>query len=950
MTLPEAWYNVLPDLDFDLPPDVGTAPGARSRLSVPATLIRQEMSGQRWLAIPDEVLSRYRQWRPTPLRRALAFERSIGTRCRIYYKYEGGNLSGSHKLNTAVAQAFYYRRAGVRRLTAGTGAGQWGTAVAAACSMFGLGCGVYMVRSSSEAKPYRRTMMELLGATVRASPSEATEVGRAATERDGNLSVALAEALADAEQEGSAFCTGSGETYSLLHQTVIGLEAQDQLAESGDTADVVVASLGGGSNFGGLTLPFLGAMARGERPVRCVSVEPEACPKLTRGQYAYDFTDASGQTPLQKMYTLGHSFSPPAMHAGGLRYHATSKLVSALRYHGMIEAVAYRQRAVFASAVRFAETEGILPAPESAHAVHGAAVEAKRADERGESACIVVGVSGHGYLDLAAYQAFHDGTMADTAPSDEQIAQSLAALPRQPATTARTAESPADWVARWVRERPDEIAVIDDADGTARTWTWRELSTQADRFAEVLVGLGVRPDEPVGQWLPNRGESAVAALAVLRAGAACCFLLPSLGISEITRLLDQASIRVLVVASGDQRRAALAAGVEHVIVVGENDVPHPEGTAKQRPCGDRIGQLAFTSGTTGEPKPVLHKVSTLTTAARAVIDRMGITAADRVFVPCPIAHHSGFLYGMVLAWIAGCAQLYQGKWDVRRAFAVLDRHAGTFAQLAPPMVVDMLAEVDHGSRPPRSLRACVVTGAPVPDRVAARANRELDATVCRAWGSTETCMATLSDPDDPADVSSATDGKPLAGVHVRIARPDGGPPVRGTEGIVEVRTPCLFAGYGLGPAFDRSAFTADGWYRTGDLGVLDEAGRLRVTGRLGDVVNRGGQKVPVTMVEGLLAGHVSVADVAITGMRDARLGERACAFVVLRPGTRLTLADVQRYLDARGVTRHYWPERLEVLDRLPRNEAGKVRKLVLRRSVEHPALGLLGEESGSNAR
>jgi len=435
MSVPGAWYNVLPDLDFELPPDLPSPrqAGGRLELQVPATLVRQEMSRRRWLTIPDEVLAHYRQWRPTPLRRAHAFERALGTRCRIYYKYEGGNLSGSHKLNTAVAQAYYYKRAGATRLTVGTGAGQWGTAVAAACAMFGLECRVYMVRASYLAKPYRKTIMEMLGATVVPSPSPDTEVGRLARAGDpespGSLSIALAEALEDTHEPGTHFCTGSGETYSLLHQTVIGLEAQEQLAELGDPPDVVVASLGGGSNLGGIALPFLGAMARGERPVRCVSVEPAACPKLTRGRYAYDYTDASGLAPLQKMYTLGHTFAPPAIHAGGLRYHATAKLISALYHHGMLDAAAYPQRAVFQSAVMFATAEGILPAPESAHAVHGAAIEAQRADHSGQSRSILVGVSGHGLFDMAAYQAYRDGSLQDSTATEQQIAESLARLP-----------------------------------------------------------------------------------------------------------------------------------------------------------------------------------------------------------------------------------------------------------------------------------------------------------------------------------------------------------------------------------------------------------------------------------------------------------------------------------------------------------------------------------------
>jgi tryptophan synthase beta chain len=433
------WYNVIPDLGFELPPDL-PSPQARPsgvRLQIPLALVRQEFDRRRLLPVPDEVLQRYRQWRPTPLRRAHALERVIGTGCRLYYKYEGGNLSGSHKLNTAVAQAFYYQRAGATCLTVGTGAGQWGTAVAAACSMFGMQCRVYMVRSSYEAKPGRRTIMQALGATVIASPSDRTSMGRLARrespEDSGSLSIALAEALEDTAEAGAAFCTGSGETYSLLHQTVIGLEAQEQLAALGDPPDMVVGSLGGGSNFGGLALPFIGAMRRGGPAVRCVSVEPSACPKLTRGRYAYDYTDASGLTPLQKMYTLGHTFSPPSMHAGGLRYHATAKLISALYAERLIEAVAYPQDAVFASGLSFAKSEGIVPAPESAHAIHGAIMQALAADRRRQSLSILIGVSGHGVFDMPAYQSYLDGTMIDSTVSEDDIAASLARLPEQPA-------------------------------------------------------------------------------------------------------------------------------------------------------------------------------------------------------------------------------------------------------------------------------------------------------------------------------------------------------------------------------------------------------------------------------------------------------------------------------------------------------------------------------------
>lgn len=439
--VPHAWYNALPDLGLTLPPDVGgrRRENGANDLQVPASLLRQEMSARRWIPIPEPVREQYLRWRPTPLCRARAFERSISTASRIYYKYEGGNLSGSHKLNTALAQAYYYRQAGARRLTVGTGAGQWGTAVAAACSVFGLACRVYMVRSSAEAKPYRPGLMRLLGAEVVSSPSSRTEAGRRAaagtTDPGGSLAVALAEAVEDTTEPHTHFCAGSAETYSILHQTVIGLEAVEQLAAADEHADVLVASLGAGSNLGGLVLPFLSDLAEGGRP-RCVSVESAACPKLTRGRYAYDYVDASGSS-MQKMFTLGSTFEPPAMHAGGLRYHGTAKLVSALYDHGLLDARAYGQRSVFATAAEFARCEGVLPAPESAHAVHGAAVEARRADNDGRKACVVLGLSGHGLLDLAAYDTFASGAMLDAVADNAAIARALGCLPVQPGSRRR---------------------------------------------------------------------------------------------------------------------------------------------------------------------------------------------------------------------------------------------------------------------------------------------------------------------------------------------------------------------------------------------------------------------------------------------------------------------------------------------------------------------------------
>ncbi|OLB80790.1 MAG: TrpB-like pyridoxal-phosphate dependent enzyme [Actinobacteria bacterium 13_2_20CM_2_71_6] len=437
------WYNLQADLDFPLPGDIAPAGDARRRLrvSIPPSLLRQERGRERWHPIPPEVADAYAAWRPTPLRRAATFERAIGTRSRIWFKYEGGNVSGSHKFNTAVAQAHYYAGAGVTELVVGTGAGQWGTAVAAACARLGLRCTVFMVRSSRRSKPYRGALMRLLGTDVVESPSDRTPVGRKALAEDpehgGTLSIALGEAQEFAQEYGGSFCTGSGEGYSLLHQTVIGLESLAQLRELGVAPDVVTACVGGGSNFGGLTFPFLGAGLRGELEVtpRLVAAESTACPTLTRGRYAYDFTDASRGTALQKMYTLGADYAVPPMHAGGLRYHGSAKLISALLDRGAIEARAHRQRDVFESAALFLRTEGILPAPESAHALHSARREALELDRAG-GGTVLTCVSGHGLLDLAGYEGYLNGDLADV-DVDDEIARSLALLPEVPTPSGR---------------------------------------------------------------------------------------------------------------------------------------------------------------------------------------------------------------------------------------------------------------------------------------------------------------------------------------------------------------------------------------------------------------------------------------------------------------------------------------------------------------------------------
>jgi tryptophan synthase beta chain len=374
----------------------------------------------------------YRLWRPTPLIRARRLEAALQTPARIYYKYEGTSPAGSHKPNTAVAQAFYNKQAGVRRLTTETGAGQWGSALAMACRMFGLDCTVYMVRVSYRQKPYRRILMETWGAEVVPSPSDRTRAGRAILEQDpdspGSLGIAISEAVEDAAtHEDTKYSLGSVLNHVLLHQTVIGLEAKRQMELFDDYPDVVIGCIGGGSNFAGLSFPFLQDKLRG-RAVRVVAVEPTACPTLTKGQYLYDFGDTARTTPLIKMYTLGHSFIPPGIHAGGLRYHGDAPTVCLLYQQGYIEAVAYPQRAVFEAAVTFARTEGIPPAPESAHAVKRAIDEAIACREAGERKAILFNLSGHGHFDLAAYEEYLAGRLADFEYPEAEIRKALEGL------------------------------------------------------------------------------------------------------------------------------------------------------------------------------------------------------------------------------------------------------------------------------------------------------------------------------------------------------------------------------------------------------------------------------------------------------------------------------------------------------------------------------------------
>lgn len=439
--MPRQWYNILADMPNPPAPPLHPAtgdpvtPGDLAPL-FPMAIIEQEVSRERWIDIPEEVLDIYRLWRPTPLCRARRLEQALGTPAKIYYKYEGVSPAGSHKPNTAVAQAYYNKKEGVRRLATETGAGQWGSALSLACAYFGLECTVYMVKVSYEQKPYRRSLMEVWGAEVIASPSTRTQAGRKILEADpespGSLGIAISEAAEDAASHGDTkYALGSVLNHVLMHQTVIGLEAKKQLELAGDYPDVVIGACGGGSNFGGLAFPFLADKFAGKQ-TRAVAVEPTACPTLTRGRYAYDFGDTAQLAPMMLMYTLGHTFVPPAIHAGGLRYHGDSPLVSQLYHEGLIEASALGQREVFEAAVQFARMEGILPAPESAHAVRQAIVEAEAAKEAGESRVILFGLSGHGHFDLAAYEQHLAGKLEDQPLPDEELARSLAALPRKP--------------------------------------------------------------------------------------------------------------------------------------------------------------------------------------------------------------------------------------------------------------------------------------------------------------------------------------------------------------------------------------------------------------------------------------------------------------------------------------------------------------------------------------
>ena len=439
--MPRAWYNLRADMKVKPAPLLNPGTGAPMKAAELENvfckeLVRQELDDETaYFEIPQEIRDFYKMYRPSPLVRAYCLEEKLKTPAKIYYKFEGSNTSGSHKLNSAIAQAYYAKQQGLAGVTTETGAGQWGTALSMACAYLGLDCRVYMVKCSYEQKPFRREVMKVYGANVTPSPSETTQVGKKILAEfpgtTGSLGCAISEAVeAAASREGYRYVLGSVLNQVLLHQSVIGLEAKAALDKYGVKPDIVIGCAGGGSNLGGLIAPFMGEKLRGEADYRIVAVEPASCPSFTRGKFAYDFCDTGRVCPLAKMYTLGSSFIPSADHAGGLRFHGMSSILSQLYHDGYLEAVSVKQTDVFEAAEEFARVEGILPAPESGHAILAAMNEAKKCTETGEEKVILFGLTGTGYFDLVAYEKFHNGEMVNFVPTDEDIERSLAQLPR----------------------------------------------------------------------------------------------------------------------------------------------------------------------------------------------------------------------------------------------------------------------------------------------------------------------------------------------------------------------------------------------------------------------------------------------------------------------------------------------------------------------------------------
>ncbi|MGH9107145.1 MAG: 3-phosphoshikimate 1-carboxyvinyltransferase [Acidimicrobiales bacterium] len=564
-------------------------------------------------------------------------------------------------------------------------------------------------------------------------------------------------------------------------------------------------------------------------------------------------------------------------------------------------------------------------------------------------------------------------------PATGMPAASQAAPPHRPAPPLLPGEarrtSVVGLVRRWARERPAAPAVIDVGLGGEgeRLCSWQQLDEQSDALAELLADLGVGAGEAVAVQLPNVAEFVVSTLAALKVSALCCPVMPNFREREVAFMLRRARARVLVVPDRFRRRdypgevAGMLAGaaggtpaLEHVIVVGDGALPtgprpewHRFAEAATRPVRDRralaarsasptaLAQLLFTSGTSGEPKGVLHRMDVLTRAAAMEVRHLGLSEADRIFVPSPLAHQTGFLYGMWLAFVLGAPQILQPVWAPGVALGLLRRWEGTFTQAATPFLADLTAAVQSSGERPESLRIFVATGATVPRDLAERATRALGAAVCGAWGTTETCLGSLSAPaDEPAKVWG-TDGRALRGVRLRVTDDAGNVLAPGQEGNFEVKGACGFEGYLGHPEWTAEAMTPDGWYRSGDLAVIDESGYVRISGRVKDVVNRGGEKVPVAEVEQLLFRHPAVSDVAVVAMPDARLGERACAFVVAPGG--FDFAQMVAYLEQSRMTKSYWPERLELVKELPRTASGKVQKFLLREQARRLVAAELGE-------
>jgi cyclohexanecarboxylate-CoA ligase len=519
---------------------------------------------------------------------------------------------------------------------------------------------------------------------------------------------------------------------------------------------------------------------------------------------------------------------------------------------------------------------------------------------------------------------------------------------------------PTQRVAQMAARFPAQPAIFDVRDSGTATWSWSRLESEARRLAGLLAELGVRRGEVVAYQLANRAEFVAITLAVLRVGAICCPLMPIFRERELADMLARARARIVIVADGFRGRhpaeelAAIAPRLprlEHALVVaaggGERELPASPRVVWRslrhaldavRPMDPDVApadpaalaQLLFTSGTSGEPKGVLQRQDSLARAVALEIEHLELSAHDRIYVPSPLAHQTGFLYGMWLALALGVPQIIQETWSPSRGLEALAEAGGTFVQAATPFLADFVDAVEGGAAPPGSLRIFVATGAAVPRELARRAASTLRTAVCGAFGTTEGCLATLASPRDPPQKAWGTDGRALRSIGIRIRDDAGAVLGAGAEGHFEIRSPTMFEGYLDRPDLTAAAYTSDGWYRTGDLALIDDAGFLHVTGRVKDVINRGGEKIPVAEIEQLLHEHASVKEVAIVAMPDLRLGERACAFVVARPGRSLDFPSMQRFLDERRVAKPYWPERLEVVEALPRTPSGKIQKFRLR--------------------